>query len=96
MRIILFLFVLLSIVYSCQDGPERTKGSNPGGGVTPTDSIVLLTELIIDDSSDYRLFKKRAELFIKSGRIDPALRDINSALELKKDDPGVYILQGDV
>ncbi len=96
MRISVFSVVLYLFVVSCQGPIERTGNQVNAGIITIQDSITYYTDRLLKDSSDYSLFKNRAGLFIRSGKIDPAFRDINSALELNQDDPEVYILLGDV
>lgn len=71
--------------------------SNTGSGTeVSVDSVVLLTKNIQNDSSDYSLFLTRAKLYLKRGMVNPAFRDVNSALELNKDDPEAYSVLSDL
>jgi len=60
------------------------------------DSLVILTNLITKDSLDESLFSQRAALYLQRGNIDPALRDIQSALKINPENPSLFILLADV
>lgn len=60
------------------------------------DSIEMLTEQILVDSTNYQAYSERAKLYFKSGQIDPAFRDINLALDLEKKDPEIWITLADL
>ena len=61
-----------------------------------TDSVEILTRLLQDDSTDYRLFLRRAVFQVDRGNIDPALRDLMHALDLNQNDPQIYLLLSDI
>jgi tetratricopeptide (TPR) repeat protein len=96
MRLIVYWLVASFLVQSCQNMQERTAQNPTTQVITIQDSIDYYTGLIKSDPANYELFSKRSELFIRSGRIDPAFRDINAALELNQEDPGVFLLLGDI
>ncbi len=75
-------------LFSCTHPKEnRLKTTNKDS----VDSIQLLTQKIIaSDSTDYRLFLKRAKLYLAHNRVDPCLRDIEKALSLNRKDPEIF------
>jgi tetratricopeptide (TPR) repeat protein len=96
MRFTVFFVVIYLLLVSCEGDPARENNRQLKSITSLQDSILFFTDKISEDSADYHLYVRRAELFVKSGKIDPALRDINYALELNQDDPDVFILLGDV
>ncbi len=64
--------------------------------VTVNDSVTLITAQIKHDSSDYTLWKTRAKLYLKQGKVDVAFRDMNRALELNNTDPDLFIVLSDL
>lgn len=91
---IFFLVVLFSLV-SCQSNNSKAKKDHDSE-VAPTDSIQIFTQLIKKDSANYQLYAKRARMFTEKGQVDPALRDLNRAIELNPDDAGLFIILGDL
>ncbi len=63
---------------------------------TNADSLVILTNLIAADSLNAELLADRADLYFKRGNLDPALRDIQSALKITPQEPSLFILLSDV
>jgi tetratricopeptide (TPR) repeat protein len=96
MRFLVFFVLVCLFVTSCNDGIKPEGKVTDNSTLSIQDSIAYLSEEITRNSSDYHLYKDRARLFLESGKIDPALRDINSAIELNQDDPEIFILLGDI
>jgi len=94
MRIFILVFLFVFSLAGCQSGDRNTKkGKNP---VTAADSLEIITEMIRQDSSDYQLYLQRAHLNVKLGKIDPAFRDVNRALELNSQAPETFVLLSDL
>ncbi len=76
-------------LFSCnnQIKKQNSKGS--------TDSLEIVTNMIMSDSGNYKLFLKRAQLYLHQNRIDPCLRDITKTLELNAKDPEIYYTLSD-
>lgn len=60
------------------------------------DSISIVSNLLVNDSLNVNLLTKRAQLYISKGKIDPALRDLQVALELAPSNSKLFILLSDV
>ncbi|RLD91691.1 MAG: hypothetical protein DRJ09_00340 [Bacteroidetes bacterium] len=88
------LGVLMAIMASCNSNTKSEKKFDKA--VTVSDSVVLITNEIEHDSSDYTLWKTRARLYLKRGNVDVAFRDINRALELNRTDPDLFIILSDL
>jgi superkiller protein 3 len=94
MRIFILVFLFVFSLAGCQSGDRNTKkGKNP---VTAADSLEIVTEMIRQDSSDYQLYLQRAHLNVELGKIDPAFRDVNRALELNSQAPETFVLLSDL
>jgi len=92
MNKIIILFTIISILYSCNNGNRKRDTNNASN----TDSLIILSELLINDSLNTKLLVNRAELYLKRGKIDPALRDLQLALELTPNDPDLFVLLSDI
>ncbi len=93
-KTLLLLFgvsLLLLFQVSCQQ--NTTKRTEQAQSV---DSLDLLTRQIREDSSDYRLYLSRGRLYLDAGAVNPAFRDVNSALSLNREDPEVYSVLADI
>ncbi len=88
-------FILPAIFLLSGCGPGQTEKQQPVVAAK-TDSIEILTQLIREDSNDYRLFYRRALHWMDKGDIDPALRDLMQALELNSKDPQLFLLLSDL
>ena len=82
------ILLAISVLTGCNNSASTKKASYDGSG----DSLEILTSLISNDSLNADLFARRADNYIHRGNIDPALRDIQSALELSPQDPKLFIL----
>jgi len=91
-----FTIVTLLLMTSCgglSNDRNDTTGSNP---MNIADSIEMFTDRISNDSSNFELFRDRAELFLRNGQLNPAFRDINAAIELEQNDPETYVVLSDI
>jgi tetratricopeptide (TPR) repeat protein len=93
MRILVMILAgaLTVSIISCRQVKENKEEA--AGAV---DSVSMLSQQIAKDSSDYKLFLDRARVYLNQGAINPAFRDVNSALERNKMDPEVYNLLADL
>lgn len=87
--------VLLLAVFAII-GCENNNTTKTTYNTAPEDSVSILTSLISKDSANDALFTRRAELYLQKGNIDPALRDIQSALKLNPENSELFILLSDV
>ncbi len=90
--IIILFFFIVTIISSC-DNSNYKKNFVSGDNV---DSLLILSELLAHDSLNPKLLANRAEIYLQKGKIDPALRDLHSALELAPDDPQLFILLSNI
>ena len=88
----LLLILIISIIFGC-DNSIKKKNSTIDGN---TDSLTIISNLLIKDSLNPQLFASRSELYFKEGNINHALRDLQAALELSPNDPNLYILLSDI
>ena len=88
---ILLMVVLIGLLIGC-NSPNKSKS---GGNSEFVDSIQLLTNEISKDSLNPNLFARRAKNYLERGKIDLSLRDIQQALSLHPDSPGLFILLSD-
>ena len=95
MRIFILFFLLFLSVVAC-DHQEKTSSEKEKEAVFSADSVQLITDLIRNDSANFRLYLTRARLNLKQGRIDPAFRDVNTALDLSPADPEPFMLLSDI
>lgn len=89
--IIVLLVYTIALFSGCSNVVQKENTSL----VSETDSISIITNLLIKDSLNANLYANRAELYLLKGNIDPALRDLQAALELTPDDPYLFILLSD-
>lgn len=89
MKYIFFLLTSCLFLFSCSN--SETKDSSE-----ITDPIEFLTLEIKEQPDNYKLYGQRAEIFLEQGKIDPAFRDVNKAINLKPDDAGLYIVLSDI
>jgi len=90
------LFPVIMLVIVTIIGCDNLSNSNKITNTANEDSLVILTNLIASDSLSDNLFAKRATLYLQRGNIDPALRDIQTALKINPENPGLFILLSDV
>ncbi|MEJ2596135.1 MAG: tetratricopeptide repeat protein [bacterium] len=93
-KTLLLLFgvsVLILSQVSCQQNTRKKTQQEQS-----VDSLDLLTGQIREDSANYRLFLSRSRLYLDAGAVNPAFREINSALSLNKEDPEVYSMLADI
>ena len=81
---------------SCNLNSPRQKTGSDAEAMTVSDSIAMFTQMIASDSSDYKLYSERAKLYLKNGQLDPAFRDVNSAIDLEKNDADTYVTLADL
>ena len=94
-RIPLLLSILFIIYFSgCNSLNKKTDNSDQN--ISGLDSVEIITNLISRDSTNYTLYKKRASLFLERGNLDPALRDIGSAIDMNREDPELFVMLGDI
>lgn len=94
MRIFILVFLIVFSLAGCQQEGRNTKKEN--SQLTTVDSLEIVTDMISSDSSDYRLYLLRAHLNVEQGKIDPAFRDVNTALELNPQASDTYLLLSDL
>lgn len=96
MRYSLLLFALLSVfLFSCDTLTDRAKEKN-ADSTTSADSLEILSQLILKDSTNYQYFERRAFYYLQNGNIDPAFRDLSMALELEPAESSLYMMLSDV
>ena len=89
--LVIFAGLIGILLISCENMSKTSSNTE-----SSVDSVVMLTKSIQKDSSDYSLFLTRAQVYLNRGMVNPAFRDVNSALELNKDDPEVYSILSDL
>lgn len=90
--VIVFLVITITYFWGCNNVVQKENKSI----AFETDSISILTNLLLTDSLNAGLFADRAELYLQKSKIDPALRDLQAALELTPNDPALFILLSDI
>ncbi len=91
-KIFFFSIIFSGLFFACTQHSHQTTQQIPK---TTVDSIRMLTKNIISDSSNYTLFLKRANLYLKLNKIDPCLRDIGYALKINTKDPEIFYTLSD-
>ncbi len=91
-KLIPVIILVITVIIGCDNTTNRKQANYPDNA----DSLLILTDLISNDSLNYDLFSQRASLYLRKGNIDPALRDIQSALKISPDNPKLFILLSDV
>ncbi len=94
MRISVLVLVLVFSLAGCQQGGHQARKEN--GPVSSVDSLEIVTDMIRQDSSNYHLYLQRAHLNVKRGKIDPAFRDVNTALKLNPQAAETYMMLSDL
>ena len=89
--LIILLIFIIALSCGCGNIVQKEKKSL----ASETDSITIITNLLIEDSLNAGLYANRAKIYLQKGNIDPALRDLQVALELTPDDPDLFILLSD-
>ncbi len=90
--IIVILVLITASFFGCNNlAPKEHKTT-----YVDTDSITILTNLLTTDSLNASLFSRRAEQYLQKRNIDPALRDLQMALELTPNDPALFLLLSDI
>ena len=95
MRVFILISILVITLGSC-DQKKANSNQQDDKAVSSIDSISLITNQIANDSSNYKLFLKRAYLNLEEGKIDPAFRDVNTALDLEPKAPETFMLLSDL
>lgn len=90
-----FIFLAAVFLFSCDSLPDKPQGKKAENFST-ADSIEILSQLILEDSSNYQYFEKRAFYYLQRGNIDPAFRDLSYALELQPNAPTLYFMLSDI
>lgn len=91
-KIIPVIILAIVTIVGCDNIPtEKTTQQSIN-----VDSVAILTNLIAQDSLNDELFTNRATHYLLRGNIDPALRDIQSALKINPTNPELFILLSDV
>lgn len=86
----IFLVLIASLLlFSCSNTEQSSSSES-------TDPIESLTSEIKKQPDNYELYGQRAVIFLDQGKIDPAFRDVNKAINLNPDDAGLYILLSDI
>jgi tetratricopeptide (TPR) repeat protein len=93
MNKLIVLVILITTAFACNNVPKQVE--KPGFGEN-TVSLILLNKLILKDSLNPKHFANRAELLLKLGKIDPALRDLQAALKLTPNDPKLFLILSDI
>ncbi len=88
--------ILLILIIVASFGCDNTSPKKSITADGSLDSISIITNLIIDDSLNYNFWASRAELYLKKGNINNALRDLQNALELAPDNPKLFLLLSDI
>ena len=96
MRFLILLGVLTMAFSSCEQQQKNASTEKEERYITSADSIDIMTDLITKDSNDYKLFLKRAYLNLETGKVDPAFRDVNMALEMEPNAPENFLLLSDL
>jgi len=92
----LLIVILLGCLYSCSESSSKKTGPSWKSENQKVDSLTLLTRQISLDPANSNLFKLRAGIYLKEGRIDPAFRDISKAIELNPENPENFLMLGDI
>jgi len=95
MRIFILVWVFVFAVVACNRNGGASSEKEKKATLS-ADSIELVTDLIRNDSADFRLYLTRARLNLERGKIDPAFRDVNTALDLNPEAPEAFMLLSDL
>ncbi len=83
--------LLLFAIISCNQPLEK-----PAAQDVAVDSVSYYSNLIQQDSSNYRYFARRAALYLEKENVNAAFRDLSYALELNETDPALFVLLSDI
>ncbi len=86
------LLLVVATIFSCSNFNQNSQSSYSAD----VDSLTILSIMITEDSLNAELFASRAGLYLEKGNLDPALRDIQSALKITPQNPELFILLSDV
>lgn len=96
MKIVVFGFFCLTLLLTGCQSEISNKDQKNNSSIQAVDSIDLVTNQIKLDSTNADLFATRSRLYLKKGKVDPAFRDISYAIDKNPNDPGLFILLGDI
>jgi tetratricopeptide (TPR) repeat protein len=97
MKYFWLIIALLALgLSSCDQNNSGKRLSSGNEAMTVADSIEMYSEMIAADSLDYQAYTQRAKLYLNSGKLDPAFRDINTSLDLEKKDAETWVILSDL
>ena len=97
-KTILFLGLLLAL-FACNNTPKpETEPATPAPTtpITVDEAIQLISDSILMDSTNARLFLKRAKAYFANEQVGQAMIDISKALQLDPNNVDTYLLLADV
>ncbi len=94
-RILIFAGLLFITATACNRPDGKTSEKEQKAALT-ADSVVLVTQLIKEDSANFMLYLTRARLNLEQGKVDPAFRDVNTAISLDPNAIEPYMLLSDL
>lgn len=89
MKYFLAVFIASFLFISCSNNQQTKFNEND-------DPIEFLTNEIKKDPENYKLYAQRSTILMEQGKIDPAFRDINKAININPKDAGLYVLLSDI
>ena len=95
---LLFLGLLLAL-FACNNTskPDPTETPDtPMAPITVNEAIKMLTDSIVMDSTDARLYVNRARAYFANEQVGQAMVDINKSLQLDPNNVDTYLLLADV
>ena len=95
----LLLFGLLLALFACNNTPKPENNNTPqepSAPITVSEAIQLLTDSIVMDSTNARLYQNRAKAYFVNEQIGQAMIDIDRSLQLDPNDVETYLLLADV
>jgi len=94
----LFTLGIIAVLFSCNPGTGKKNVQNnlPDSLNAGVHEIELLTEQIATDTADAELYKQRSVLFLKMNNVNKALADINKAIQIDVNTPGLYLILSDI
>lgn len=95
----ILFFGLLFALFACDNTPKPETDPTtpePTAHVTVDDAIQLLSDSIAMDSTNARLYMRRAKAYFATEQIGPAMIDINQSLKLDPNNVDTYLLLADV
>ncbi|MFO8128450.1 MAG: tetratricopeptide repeat protein [Bacteroidales bacterium] len=82
-------------ISACSDGSDPGS-SEESTAPRPGDPVRQITEEIRGDSANAALYNERAGIYIREGKLNSALNDLNRAIKLSPGDPELYMTLSDV